>query len=313
MTTTVSSSNSGDSVVGSSRTRRARRRRSAPRAPPRRARPRRRCRRARCSRCAASASPWRAASRPMRPIVSGVFGRCTVRKSAMATSSSSVGTSCDAELAGALVAHVRVVGDEPHAERVRPLRDEDTDAAEADDAERLAVELDALPPGPVPRAGLRRSRSACGTLRACASSSAIVCSAADSTFDCGAFTTITPRRGGRGDVDVVERRCRPARRRRGPSRRREHLGGDLRRAADRRARPRPARPRAARSGDEVEPLVDVEAGVAHARRSRCSAHAARRRGRGRSPGACSGQARSLAMRCTPSTRSSSPSANENRA
>ena len=40
----------------------------------------------------------------------------------------------------------------------------------------------------------RRSRSACGTLRAWASSSAMVCSAADSTFDCGAFTTMTPRR-----------------------------------------------------------------------------------------------------------------------
>ena len=40
----------------------------------------------------------------------------------------------------------------------------------------------------------RRSRSACGMLRACASSSAMVCSAADSTFDCGAFTTMTPRR-----------------------------------------------------------------------------------------------------------------------
>ena len=39
-----------------------------------------------------------------------------------------------------------------------------------------------------------RSASACGMLRAWASSSAIVCSAADSTFDCGAFTTITPRR-----------------------------------------------------------------------------------------------------------------------
>ena len=39
-----------------------------------------------------------------------------------------------------------------------------------------------------------RSALACGTLRACASSSAIVCSAAERMFDCGAFTTITPRR-----------------------------------------------------------------------------------------------------------------------
>ena len=32
-----------------------------------------------------------------------------------------------------------------------------------------------------------------GTLRACARSNAIVCSAADSVFDCGALTTMTPR------------------------------------------------------------------------------------------------------------------------
>src|ERR687898_3094920 len=39
-----------------------------------------------------------------------------------------------------------------------------------------------------------RSSFAWGTLRACASMSAIVCSAADTMLDCGAFTTITPRR-----------------------------------------------------------------------------------------------------------------------
>ena len=38
-----------------------------------------------------------------------------------------------------------------------------------------------------------RSWWACGMLRACASSSAMACSAALTTFDCGAFTTITPR------------------------------------------------------------------------------------------------------------------------
>ena len=59
-----------------------------------------------------------------------------------------------AELARPIGAHERVVGDEPHAERVRALRDEHADAAEADDAERLAVELDAFPLRAVPRAGL---------------------------------------------------------------------------------------------------------------------------------------------------------------
>ena len=38
-----------------------------------------------------------------------------------------------------------------------------------------------------------RAACACGTLRAWASSSAIVCSAAETTFDSGALTTITPR------------------------------------------------------------------------------------------------------------------------
>ena len=49
-----------------------------------------------------------------------------------------------------------------------------------------------------------------GTLRAWASSIAIVCSAADRMFDCGALTTITPRAGGRLDVDVVEADAGPA-------------------------------------------------------------------------------------------------------
>ncbi len=39
-----------------------------------------------------------------------------------------------------------------------------------------------------------RSSLACGMFLACASSSARVCSAAETMFDCGAFTTMTPRR-----------------------------------------------------------------------------------------------------------------------
>ena len=49
-----------------------------------------------------------------------------------------------------------------------------------------------------------------GTLRAWASSSAIVCSAADTMLLCGALTTITPRVGGGVDVDVVEPDAGPA-------------------------------------------------------------------------------------------------------
>ena len=57
----------------------------------------------------------------------------------------------DAELAGPVDAHVRVVGEEAHPEGGCPLRDEDADPAEPDDRQRLVVQLDALPPGAVPR------------------------------------------------------------------------------------------------------------------------------------------------------------------
>ncbi len=59
------------------------------------------------------------------------------------------------ELAGAIGTHERVESNEPHAERVRTLRDEHPDASEPDDPERLAVQLDAHPLRTVPRAGLQ--------------------------------------------------------------------------------------------------------------------------------------------------------------
>ena len=55
---------------------------------------------------------------------------------------------------GALVAHEELATDDAHPERPRPLRDEHADAPEPDDAERLVVQLDALPPGTVPVAGV---------------------------------------------------------------------------------------------------------------------------------------------------------------
>ena len=153
MTTTESSSNSGDSVVGSC----ANTSIAAPATVPSRIA---------AASAASSTIPPRAVltiRRPgfalartaasMRPIVSGVFGRCTVRKSASATSSSMRGHELHAELPGPLRAHERVEGHEPHAERERPLRDEHADAAEPDDAERLAVQLDAFPPAAVPAPG----------------------------------------------------------------------------------------------------------------------------------------------------------------
>ena len=58
----------------------------------------------------------------------------------------------DAELAVALGADERVVGDDAHAEALRALRDELADAAEAEDAERLVHELDAARTSSAPTA-----------------------------------------------------------------------------------------------------------------------------------------------------------------
>ena len=133
-----------------------------------------------------------AARSPIRPTVSGVLATWRVTKSAAPHQLVEV-DQVDVELPGPLRRDEGVVGDEPHAERAGPLRHELADAPEPDDAEHLVGQLDALP------LRLRSQRPAvsaawaCGTLRAWARSSAIVCSAAERMFDCGAFTTITPR------------------------------------------------------------------------------------------------------------------------
>ena len=85
----------------------------------------------------------------------------------------------------------RIVGNDLHAERSGAMGDEATDATEADNAERLVFEFDAFPLGAFQRPSTR-APCACGTLRACASRSAIVCSAAEVMFDSGALTTMTP-------------------------------------------------------------------------------------------------------------------------
>ena len=107
----------------------------------------------------------------------------------------------------------------------------------------------------------RRSRSACGMLRAWASSNAMVCSAADSTFDWGAFTTITPRRVAASTSTLS--RPMPARpTTTSSSAGFEHLGRDLGRAADHERRRAPHRVEQL-LGREPEPHVDLEAGAAH--------------------------------------------------
>ncbi len=63
------------------------------------------------------------------------------------------GPELHAHVPGPLRRDEGVVGDEPHPEGQRPLGDESADPPEADDAERLAVQLDALPLRALPLAG----------------------------------------------------------------------------------------------------------------------------------------------------------------
>ncbi len=239
----------------------------------------------------------------------------------------------DAELAGAIGAHVGVVGHELHAERVGPLRDEHTDATEADDAERLVVQLDALPPGAVPlagpevavglrhvaglgeqqRDGVLRRRQHVGLRRV-------------HDHDAAA--------GGRLDVDVVEADAGA------PDDdelvgRLEDLGGDLRGAADHERRRTPHRVEQL-LGREPETDVDLEPGAAHGLEpavgelladqdalhrieSRRSAGSDRERlqairGCGTRPGTMQRyRVRHFAMRSTPSTSASSARAKLSRA
>ncbi len=101
-------------------------------------------------------------------------------------------------------------------------------------------------------------RCACGTLRACASSNASVCSAAERMFDCGAFTTITPRRVASATSTLSSPMpARPTTTRSAPGF--EHLGGDLRRAADHER---------LRALDRVEQLLGRQARSARRRRGR---------------------------------------------
>ena len=79
----------------------------------------------------------------MKPWVSGVFGRCSVMKSPAASTSSRGLGLLGAELAEALGADERVVRDDAHAEGAGADRDELADAAEAEHAERLALDLGA--------------------------------------------------------------------------------------------------------------------------------------------------------------------------
>jgi hypothetical protein len=117
----------------------------------------------------------------------------------------------DAEIAVALGADEGVEGDDAHPEALGAMGHELADAPEAEDPERLVEQLDAEN---CERSHLPAMRLACawGTLRASASSSAIVCSAAVTTLDCGRVGDDDAALGRGGDVDVVDARPRRGRR-----------------------------------------------------------------------------------------------------
>ena len=127
----------------------------------------------------------------MRPVVSLVLGRCTVRKSASATAWSSDNSSTpiwrarSADTNGSYATR-RMLNPLARSATSLPMRPRPMMAS-------------VLSANSTPSHLLRSQRpafsAACawGTLRACDMMSAIVCSAADTTLLCGAFTTMTPR------------------------------------------------------------------------------------------------------------------------
>ena len=147
-------------------------------------------------------------SRPKSPTVSGVFGVW------METKSASRHELLDADQAhahgpGPVVRDEGVVADQFHAEGVRSLGDQRTGPAQADHAEHLAVQLDALPLGALPtpghqsRVGLRDVAGLCqqeghGLLRH------------REDVGGGRVDHHDPALGGRGHVHVVEPDTGPA-------------------------------------------------------------------------------------------------------
>ena len=169
----------GRPAAARARTRRARRR-CGPRARRRSAPARRRAARATCSRGSRRASSARCPLAPITPRVRGDSTRCRLTTSACASSASLV-DALRAGLGGALVGEVLAPREDVHAERVAVARHARADAAEADEAERLAREHEAgraCRAESGPRAPTRRPR---GTRRAAASMRASAISAVLST------------------------------------------------------------------------------------------------------------------------------------
>ena len=140
------------------------------------------------------------------------------------------------------------------------LRDEHADPAQADDAERLVVQLDALPPGAVPLAGLEVAVGLRDVARLREQQRDRVLGRRQHVRLRGVHHHHAATGGG-GDVDVVEADPGAADDHEVVAGL-EHLGGHLRGAADDQRR-RALHRVEELLGRQAEPDVDLEAGAAH--------------------------------------------------
>ena len=104
----------------------------------------------------------------------------------------------DAELGRPLLRQERVERDDVHLEADAARGDDRADIAAADDAERLAGDLDAHEAVLLPLAGMGRLRWPPASARASANISAMACSAVVIELPNGVFMTMMPRRDAAG-------------------------------------------------------------------------------------------------------------------
>ena len=160
---------------------------------------------------------------PMRPRVSAFLGRWTVTKSDSAISSSRP-ISSHTHVLGPVGRDERVVGHQPHAEGQGPLGHQGPDPPQTDDAEDLAVQLDALPLGalPLPR---HQGGVGLGDVPGLGQQQGHGLLGGREDVRLGGVDHHDPALGGRVDVDVVEPDAGPAHHDEVGAGR-QHLGGD---------------------------------------------------------------------------------------
>ena len=125
----------------------------------------------------------------------------------------------DAHVPGPVGRDVGVVGAQAHAEGQRPLGHQGTDATEADDAEGLAVQLDAFPFRALPLAG-HQGGVGLGDVAGLGQQQGHGVLGGRQDVRLGGVHHHDAASGGRFDVDVVEADAGPARPRPGRCRRR---------------------------------------------------------------------------------------------